>query len=127
GSPADDPWPGGGDQLMTRDDDNDGKPGVRATAATGPGYAYYPLDLLKLTRASKIDLAFRQVVNMKGKVDTCDRISGSVDVPSINGKPALDSHVVGCETSTGAKCTAANAQFLDQNQVKIQPAQGTFL
>lgn len=107
------------------DTDQDGKPGVTAGVVQGAGYSGLAVDLLK-TRADRAYLAIRQVSQVTSTADDCDHFSGSVQIPQIppgpSGKPAIDSHVIGCRLAgSGVDCSAAQSGFLDATQPVFTP------
>jgi hypothetical protein len=139
-SPTQDPWPA---TITTQDDeDHDNAPGVTVAAATGPlamptptasMYSYVPTNiplvlLEQPVRASSLDLAIRQVTIVSGKVQDCNTITGTVDIPTINSKPAIDSHILGCELVDGGACTTGSSSqtsFVDNSQPVFTPSGAT--
>jgi hypothetical protein len=129
-SPTTDPWPS---IVMTEDDmDNDGNPGVTVNVAQGPianptgtatTYSYIPTDVpppfVPTPEASNLYVAIRQVTVTTGTVVDCNTISGTVSIPVIASKPAIDSHILGCALVDGGQCTtgdSSQASFVDNSQ-----------
>jgi hypothetical protein len=122
--PVRDPWPVLAN-LVTADDDRDQNPGVTTPSEKGNGF-YDPIVDFTLQRASFVYVASRTVVVVHGTAVSCDELRGELEVPSIGGNPALDSHIVGCKlASSGAPCNTTQAQFVDTNGPDFQPATGT--
>jgi hypothetical protein len=123
-SPLDTPWPS---TITTAvDSDQDGKPGVTADVVEDAGYSEVAVDLLK-TRADRVYLAIRQVSQVTATRDDCDHFSGSVQIPQIppgsSGKPAIDSHVIGCRLAgSGLDCSALQSGFVDATQPVFSPS-----
>jgi hypothetical protein len=124
-NPATDPWPS---TITTSvDSDHDGKPGVTVNAAQGPPYSNIPVGLPALfqqpQRADRLYIALRQVTAVTGTVTDCDHISGTVTIPQISQKPAIDSHVIGCSlVDGGGECTSSQASFVDNTQPVFTPS-----
>jgi hypothetical protein len=123
--------------------DNDGKPGVTITVAsglngTGGIYSQVPVGIPSVgqptVRADKLYVAIRQVTSVNGTVKDCNHISGTVNIPTISGKTAIDSHVLGCELADGGDCSmtasfpsTSQAGFVDNTQPVFTPTgTGTF-
>jgi hypothetical protein len=123
--PATDPWPS---TITTSvDTDHDGKPGVTVNAAQGPPYSNIPVGLPALfqqpQRADRLYIALRQVTAVTGTVTDCDHISGTVTIPQISQKPAIDSHVIGCAlVDGGGDCNSSQASFVDNTQPVFTPS-----
>jgi hypothetical protein len=144
-SATSDSWPSDPTTLSAVDMDKDGKPGVTVLVASGVTsggyYAQIPVELpaigaplTSVARADKLYLAIRQVTSVSGTVKDCDHISGTVNIPTINGKTAIDSHVLGCELADGGDCSTtasfgstSQAGFVDNTQPVFTPTgTGTF-
>ena len=125
-NPVKDPWPSLA-QLTKADDDQDGKPGVTTPAEKGPGFADPVVALsLDFPRASTLYVASRTVVIMHGSAVSCDELRGSLDVPMINGSPAFDSAIVGCElAANGQQCSTVQADFVNTNGPDFRPTAGS--
>jgi cysteine-rich repeat protein len=94
------------------DSDNDGNPGITATAKTGqiPGTPDMYKDIIwdlgnpaltNVSRANKLFVVVRQISSEKGTLESCLTISG-------NTTAAIDNHIVGCVASvnnTGKDCS----------------------
>jgi hypothetical protein len=134
-NPTMDPWPM---TITTEDDqDKDGNPGVTVGVAQGPlgtpaggvtTYSYIPTDipgpLQPIDLAKNLYLAIRQMTVATGTVEDCNTISGTVTIPSIGSKAAIDSHVLGCTLVDGGQCTtgaSSEASFVDNSQPIFSP------
>ncbi|MGH7435211.1 MAG: hypothetical protein ACRENE_06025, partial [Polyangiaceae bacterium] len=130
-------WPSSPDGVSSMDMDNDGKPGVTLYAASGATtmggyYSQIPVGIPAFgqptVRADKLYVAIRQVTSVSGTVKDCDHISGTVTIPSLGGKDAIDSHVLGCELADGGDCSttapfgsSSQAGFVDNTQPVFTP------
>jgi hypothetical protein len=112
-NPTTDPWPSNGASLTAVDADGDGNPGISTVPTTGTGFVDPPLNPARSVRAGKVFAAFRQVLTATGTVTTCDRIDGKGKIATINNKPAIDQHVLGCQHEDGAACSASEFKLLD--------------
>lgn len=119
-NPLTDPWPAEPRDVQTTAGPN-GKPGITALAATDPGYSFPPINLTQSRRAGAFQIAIRNVGSAEGTVETCDRLTGSVTVAVINGKPTLDNHIVGCTTTLGEDCTPSERDFIDHQNPVFAP------
>jgi hypothetical protein len=136
-NPTQDPWPA--TITMENDQDHDLKAGVTAPVATGSlmqptstatMYSNIPvnvpvLPLQQPMRASAVYLALRQITITSGTVVDCNTITGTVDIPVINSKPAIDSHILGCALVDGGDCTVGSSSetsFLDNTQPVFTPS-----
>jgi hypothetical protein len=134
-NPATDPWPS---TITTEEDqDSDGNPGVTIAVAQGPlanptatasSYSYIPTDIPPLLvppdLASQLYVAIRQVTVTSGNVVDCDTMTGTVSIPTIASKPAIDSHIIGCALVDGGSCTtgpSSEAAFVDNSQPVFTP------
>jgi hypothetical protein len=135
-NPTTDPWPA---TIVTPVDmDQDGKPGVTAGAAQGPGYSEIPTEIpaafQQPARATALYLAIRQVTVVTATVMDCNHMTGTVGIPQIqtspgNSKYAIDSHVLGCALADGGDCTistpsqqGSQASFVDNSQPVFTPS-----
>lgn len=125
GHTMDDPlkgaWPSVA-QVHASDPDADTKPGLTGFASKGNGYFHPPTDALKLERAQALWLVSRTVAKLSANVDSCDALSGSAEVPMVDGKPGLQSHIIGCIKDNKEGCTPQQTDFLDTNRPDFQPA-----
>jgi hypothetical protein len=111
-------WPGPREALpdsALRDDDGDGTDGV-PIEAHDPGnaganlkYAHPPADYLQFDRVSEVMLALRVGVELRGKLDSCTRYSGSSAMMSI------DTRALGCRLDNGSACRADQTAFVNDN------------
>jgi hypothetical protein len=128
-NPTTDAWPT--TVTTSVDMDKDGKPGVTinmASGATPEGgtYAFAPVDATQSAYADKLYVAIRQVTAVNAAVKDCAHIAGSVTIPTIAGKVGIDSHVIGCQLTTGSDCTnvsfpASGSYFVDNTQPVFTP------
>ncbi|MCA9645097.1 MAG: hypothetical protein H6718_20415 [Polyangiaceae bacterium] len=119
--PLNDAWPAL-TQVKASDPDADTKPGLTGFASKGNGYFHPPTDALKFERAQALWIVSRTVAKLSAKVDSCDALTGSAEVPMIAGKPGLQSHIIGCIKDNGDQCNAQQTEFLDTNRPDFQPA-----
>ena len=135
-SPASDPWPS--TVTTAVDQDMDGNPGVTIAVAQGPlatptttatDYSYIPTGVpapfMPINLASSLYVAIRQVTTTIGTVQDCNTITGTVGIQTIDGKAAIDSHVLGCELLDGGECTtgaSSEAAFVDNTQPVFTPS-----
>ncbi len=123
--PTTDPWPS--TVTTSVDMDRDGKPGVTVDTAQGAPYSDVPTGIpapfQPIVRANKLYLAIRQVTVVSGTVTDCDHMSGTVSIPQISSKYAIDSHVMGCAlTVDGGDCSSSQASFVDNTQPVFTPS-----
>ena len=108
------------------DMDKDGKSGVTANAAQGSPYSDIPTGIpapfQPIVRANKLYLAIRQVTVVSGTLTDCDHMTGTVSIPQISSKYAIDSHVMGCALTAGGDCTSTQASFVDNTQPVFTPS-----
>jgi hypothetical protein len=124
-NPATDPWPS--TISVSVDSDHDGKPGVTVDVAQGMPYSNVPVEIpapfQQPHRADRLYIALRQVTAVTGTVTDCNHISGTVTIPQIAQKPAIDSHVIGCAlVNDGGDCNASQANFVDNTQPVFTPS-----
>jgi len=118
-------WPSSADiasMMLAQDADADGKPGFTATPKNGPSpYTQPPLSGIGIgPKADKIYLATRTIIELHGKLTTCEDMSGTAKVPF------FDNHVVGCHVAGGADCDASQSDFVDSSRTIYVPANATF-
>lgn len=127
-NPTTDAWPS--TVTTAVDTDQDGKPGITANVATGisptgPMYSGVPVGIpapfQPTVRASRLYLAIRQVTVASGTAQDCAHINGTVTIPTISGKPGIDSHVIGCALAAGGDCSSSQANFVDNTQSVFTP------
>ncbi|HEX4445449.1 MAG TPA: hypothetical protein VH044_01880 [Polyangiaceae bacterium] len=122
------PWPA---TITTESDmDRDGKPGVTVSVAQGASYSNIPVGtpplLLPFPRASKIYLAIRQLTVATATVQDCGHMTGTVLIPQINGKSAIDSHILGCALVDGGDCTTNSSSSTDSQESFVDNTQPVF-
>ena len=119
------PWPARSEDLPgVVDHDGDGFPGVTLVAKAQEGYSYPPASMMPFTSSTvrKFYVAVRTLVGINGRLLAPDRAEGSAQVPVINDRLALASHIVGCEMVSGESCSASQAAFLDRMQPQYRLA-----
>jgi hypothetical protein len=135
-NPTTDPWPATVTTWV--DQDQDGFPGVTVAVAQGPlatptatatTYSYIPTDVpapfMPVALASSLYLAIRQITVASGTVEDCNTITGTVSIPTIASKAAIDSHILGCGLLDGGACTtgaSSEASFVDNSQPVFTPS-----
>jgi hypothetical protein len=125
--PTTDTWP---TTITTSVDmDKDTEAGVTVGTAQGAPYSDVPTGIpapfAPIIRADKLYVAIRQVTVVSGTVSDCDHMSGTVSIPQIGGKAAIDSHVMGCALSAGGNCSSTQASFVDNTQPVFTPSGST--
>ncbi len=126
-NPTTDPWPS---TITTQVDmDRDNEPGVTIDTAQGSPYSDVPTGIpapfQPIIRANRLYVAIRQVTIVTGRVTDCDHMSGTVSIPQIQSKYAIDSHVMGCHLVDGGDCTTGSgsqAAFVDNTQPVFTPS-----
>lgn len=122
-NPLRDPWPATPSEIVSFDSDADGMHGVTLSFKEGRPYSSFPTAFVPGSPVtSKVGWAARIVVAIDGNVATSGNWDGSVAVVSINGKSAIDNHVVDCATANGS-CTVEQEEFL-RSQFPIYTPQG---
>ncbi len=117
------PWPTAAAINMNMDAvdaDGDMKPGFTATSRNDSPYTNPPTATLGGAKADKLYLATRTVIALKGKLTSCEDISGTATVSN------FDNHVVGCHVLNGADCNASQADFVDSSRTIYSPTGATF-
>jgi hypothetical protein len=125
--PTTDPWP---TTITTSADmDQDTKAGITIDVAQGSPYSDVPTQIPPLfgqpARANKLYVAIRQITIVTGTVQDCDHMTGTVAIPQINSKYAIDSHVMGCALTAGGDCSTTQASFVDNTQPVFTPSGST--
>lgn len=126
-NPTTDPWPA--TVTTATDPDMDGNPGVTIAVAQGGQYSDIPVGIpaigAPVITSDKLYVAIRQVTELAGTFTDCDHASGSVSIPEIDGAPAINSHILGCELTAGGNCTTSGsnsqASFVDNTQPVFTP------
>jgi hypothetical protein len=134
-NPTTDPWPS---TVSTEVDmDHDNEPGVTIGTAQGSGYSDVPTAIpgffQQPARANRLYVAIRQVTIVTGTVvGDCNHMSGTIAIPQIQSKYAIDSHVMGCALVDGGDCTTSppptgtsQAAFVDNTQPVFTPSGST--
>lgn len=125
--PTTDPWP---TTISTPADmDQDTKAGITIDVAQGSPYSDVPTEFPPLfgqpARANKLYVAIRQITIVTGTVQDCDHMTGTVAIPQISSKYAIDSHVMGCALTAGGDCSTTQASFVDNTQPVFTPSGST--
>lgn len=119
------PWPAAS-AMTLRDDDHDGNPGITVTPVTTNGYSLPPANLITGELADLVYIATRTVSALHGRILSCDKLEADVTIQTVNGKPGIDSTVVGCRKQGGQPCAANEASFVDGARPQFTPkAPGT--
>lgn len=122
--PLHDLWPQATAEILAlaEDQDDDGHPGITVEVTGERDDAFPPLGMLlgRARHARRFYVATRNLAMSEGKVATCDRFEGSATIPMLGGKPALNNRILGCETTDGGECTAAEANFVAKWQPEYQ-------
>ena len=103
-NPLTDAWPDlKGIASLIKDDDKDGNPGITVLPATGAGYSAPPTGMNpRGPRAKSFFLALRNIAQISGTIEGCDKTTGRADVVEVNGAPTLNSHVLGGVKDNGS-------------------------
>jgi hypothetical protein len=122
--PTTDAWPA---TITTAADmDQDLEPGITTDVSQGSPYSDVPTQIPPLfgqpARANKLYVAIRQITIVTGTVQDCDHMAGTVAIPQISSKYAIDSHVMGCALTAGGDCTSTQASFVDNTQPVFTPS-----
>jgi hypothetical protein len=125
------PWPAKSqalfDAMQVVDHDGDMKPGITAVPRNGGGYVQPPVSTFG-PKADKLYLATRTVIALHGKLDGCEAISGTADVPF------FDNHIVGCHRVSGGDANGdcappapnSDTTFVDDSATVYKPGAATF-
>jgi hypothetical protein len=113
--------------MNLRDDDHDNNPGITVIPVTTGGYSLPPTDLFSGNTADLVYIATRTVSMLTGTITSCDKIEADVTIQTVNGKPGIDSTVVGCERvpangQSKGPCTPDEASFVDGARPQFTPA-----
>jgi hypothetical protein len=80
-------------------------------------------------RADELYVGIRQVTAVTATVVDWDHMTGTVSIPEIDSKYAIDSHVIGCELVDGGECTTtapsgslSQSAFVDNPQPVFTPS-----
>lgn len=119
-------WPAAS-AMTLRDDDNDKNPGITVIPVTTNGYSLPPANLLTGELADLVYITTRTVSALSGTISDCNKIEADVTIQTVNGKPGIDSTVVGCRKQaskpgqTGTPCSADEASFVDGARPQFTP------
>lgn len=133
--PINDPWlpmgMGSKSLAMAMDDDGDGSPGITGIPLMDATHDQPPVSIVAALPplggtmpagpfADKLYLVVRLVVQLMGVRDTCMSAKGTANVMK------LDTRVVGCHSTAGVECTAAESDFIDMNQAVMSVIDATY-
>ena len=76
---------------------------------SGGGYSNVPCNVFGTARANLGGEAFRARFTLGGALTSCTRAAGTATVP------AIDAHTVDCRLTSGARCSASQYGYLDDN------------
>ncbi len=112
-------WPASGQELSGIDHDGNGYPGITTVPKDTPPYTLPPVDLIGAIlpngeRADQLYIATRSIIQLSGTRSSCESASGSANISK------FDTHVVGCHLKSGGQCSAAQANFVDENRMLYQ-------
>ena len=114
-------WPSTSAGLTQLDMDADGNAGVTVNYLNGGGRSY-PLTgpSLGASRAQQPYSATRLVFSLNGTLSSCTQSAGTAIVTHV------DTRIFGCKLTSGSKCNASQASFLDTNCVKYNLGSATY-
>lgn len=116
-NPAQATWPTKGNQIQQIDADGDGHPGLTIAAKIAAPYTAPPVNMFRSKRAAQFYIAVRNVVeSATAQLTSCDAANGSVTIPVINGKAAINSRIVGCQRVDGGQCTPSEHELVNKVQ-----------
>ncbi len=108
-------WPSPRDVIpddVQRDDDGDGKPGIRIVLrgpSPGTRYQYPPTNLLIQQRVTEIELAIRLAATLDGTLTSCSARDGQIS------NMTLELRALACTLESGMPCSDADLAFVDDN------------
>ncbi|HEX4445081.1 MAG TPA: hypothetical protein VH044_00030 [Polyangiaceae bacterium] len=110
-NPVTDAWPSTPETVSQVDMDQDTKFGITVPYKSGGSYSFVPVNISKSVRADKAYLAARLAASFSATLSTgCTGVTGTATVTS------FDTHIGGCEHSTGGDCTTTESDFTDSNR-----------
>ncbi|MET0283345.1 MAG: hypothetical protein ABW352_02705 [Polyangiales bacterium] len=115
GIPANAAWPSPRDTIpdvVQRDDDGDGLPGIRLRMRgpmDGPAYEHPPTSFLLLERVSEIQLAIRVGATLDGTLTSCETREGTTSAMT------LDIRALACRLDDDTPCDDSQLGFIDDN------------
>lgn len=114
--------------MTFRDDDNDGNAGITVTPVNGNGYSLPPANLITGDSAKLVYIATRTVSSLSGRIVDCNHLEADVTIQTVNGKPGIDSTVVGCYRTGNAAngvppgpCAPDESAFIDGARPQFTP------
>jgi hypothetical protein len=97
--------------IMSVDADGDGNPGITAQE-NGSGVPVVAVG----STADRVYVAFRSVAKLSGTTNSCDRMSGAIDLQSV------DQSILGCRIKGGTSdCAADEVKFVNDNSPRWMP------
>jgi hypothetical protein len=122
------PWPMSYLDIMGVDHDGDGSLGITGRGKNDATYTYPPTGLGILgsaPTADKVYIASRTVVQLTGKMTTCEEQAGTANIKF------FDNHIIGCHVFNGGECTRTGAgnqtDFIDVSRTVYIPGAATFV
>lgn len=102
--------------MTTLDSDKDGLPGITINVRLDDGYTAPPVNMWPPhKRAAKFYIALRNVVEeAHGLFTDCDHAKGTVTIPIIDKKLAINSRVLGCVRTDGVECAPGEYEMVDK-------------
>jgi hypothetical protein len=116
-------------QLLYKDHDGDGYPGLTVTALNAPPlYTYPPVVIFPVTvRATSLMLAIRVTTLFDGAITSCDRFDGNGPASAVETRAASciqdDGNLCG---TTDTPLSTSAATFLDENLPKWEVEKATW-
>ena len=112
-----DVWPTDSYDVFGIDADENGRPGVTLDVPTGPPYVAPPLAFWRdITRATKVDMAWRIRGSVTGTAISCNRFEGVFRLSGTPNHAAVERAVLGCLRDDGQNCTHSQIDLLHRLQ-----------
>ncbi len=120
-----DPWPATGTEMTSTavDPDGDGNIGITGAPNGTDPYTLPPVSVVSALigpYADQLYISTRVVMQLQGQRTGCTSASGTANVTK------FDNHIMGCRLDTGAECSQAEAQFVDDNRTVYNLGDGTY-
>lgn len=124
-NPKTDAWPGQASSIpsaMRIDMDQDGKPGVTGTYATGETFPRTSAAVFGFNRADIPYFAARVAFSLRGTLDTCSRSSGVATMG------AVDLRIFGCNRADSTQdCSSTEGGFVDANTPNVSRGAASYV